>query len=599
MAIVTKKVDFTRVFELIHYQKEKYPNQKAFNSFSQGQWKSQSTEEIQNRINALSCWFLANQFKAGEKIIFVPVIGSPDWVILDFACQQVGLIVVPIHPTLNENEFNAIVTETEARLCITLDEGLYFKFFAFKEKVNAGLQLFHLQPEKVNFFKPIQESKTSHDLMTVVTSFRNTIGEDDIVTLLYTSGSTGLSKGVMLSHRNIVHNIKAVLTILPLEPGDRVLSFLPFSHIFERASCYVYIAFGTSLYFSQNKESFVNDFRTVRPIFCSSVPRVLEKMYDYMEEQTLGKNILKKKLITWAMNVGKHYGPEKKLKPIYQLELIIARLLVLRQWRERLGGKIKYMAVGAASLRPDIGRLFSAADIYIVEGYGMTEAAPLISMNRFEPGLNRFGTVGLPLPGVEVRIDNPNENNEGEILVKGPNVMKGYYKKPELTAETITPDGWFHTGDIGKFVYKRFLKITDRKKDIFKTSSGKYIAPQQLENHLKQSLFIERCMIIGFQRPYVTALIVPQFESVRSWCDQNDIHWTAPQFMVHNIKVRAKFQQEIDKLNKELPHYETIRSFVLCHQDWSIEKGEVTPTWKPIRKQLEKNYELDIDKLYR
>jgi long-chain acyl-CoA synthetase len=599
MAIVTKKVDFTRVFELIHYQKEKYPNQKAFNSFSQGQWKSQSTEEIQNRINALSCWFLANQFKAGEKIIFVPVIGSPDWVILDFACQQVGLIVVPIHPTLNENEFNAIVTETEARLCITLDEGLYFKFFAFKEKVNAGLQLFHLQPEKVNFFKPIQESKTSHDLMTVVTSFRNTIGEDDIVTLLYTSGSTGLSKGVMLSHRNIVHNIKAVLTILPLEPGDRVLSFLPFSHIFERASCYVYIAFGTSLYFSQNKESFVNDFRTVRPIFCSSVPRVLEKMYDYMEEQTLGKNILKKKLITWAMNVGKHYGPEKKLKPIYQLELIIARLLVLRQWRERLGGKIKYMAVGAASLRPDIGRLFSAADIYIVEGYGMTEAAPLISMNRFEPGLNRFGTVGLPLPGVEVRIDNPNENNEGEILVKGPNVMKGYYKKPELTAETITPDGWFHTGDIGKFVYKRFLKITDRKKDIFKTSSGKYIAPQQLENHLKQSLFIERCMIIGFQRPYVTALIVPQFESVRSWCDQNDIHWTAPQFMVHNIKVRAKFQQEIDKLNTELPHYETIRSFVLCHQDWSIEKGEVTPTWKPIRKQLEKNYELDIDKLYR
>lgn len=598
MAIVTKKVDFTRVFELIHYQKEKYPNQKAFNSFSQGQWKSQSTEEIQNRINALSCWFLANQFKAGEKIIFVPVIGSPDWIILDFACQQVGLVVVPIHPTLNENEFNAIVTETEARLCITLDEGLYFKFFAFKEKVNAGLQLFHLQPEKVNFFKPIQESKTSHDLMTVVTSFRNTIGEDDVVTLLYTSGSTGLSKGVMLSHRNIVNNIKAVLTILPLEPGDRVLSFLPFSHIFERASCYVYIAFGTSLYFSQNKESFVNDFRTVRPIFCSSVPRVLEKMYDYMEEQTLGKNILKKKLITWAMNVGKHYGPEKKLKLLYQLELLMARLLVLKQWRQRLGGRIKYMAVGAASLRPEIGRLFSAAGIYIVEGYGMTEAAPLISMNRFEPGLNRFGTVGLALPGIEVRIDNPNENNEGEILVKGHNVMKGYYKKPELTAETITPDGWFHTGDIGKFVYQRFLKITDRKKDIFKTSSGKYVAPQQLENHLKQSLFIERCMIIGFQRPYVTALIVPQFESVMSWCDQNDIHWTAPQFMVHNIKVRAKFQQEVDKLNEELPHYETIRNFVLCHQDWSIEKGEVTPTWKPIRSQLEKNYQVDIAKMY-
>jgi long-chain acyl-CoA synthetase len=395
-----------------------------------------------------------------------------------------------------------------------------------------------------------------------------------------------------------VHNIKAVLTILPLEPGDRVLSFLPFSHIFERASCYVYIAFGTSLYFSQSKESFVNDFRTVRPIFCSSVPRVLEKMYDFMEEQTMGKNILKKKLITWAMNVGKHYGPEKKLKLLYQLELLMARLLVLRQWRQRLGGRIKYMAVGAASLRPAIGRLFSAAGIYIVEGYGMTEASPLICMNRFEPGLNRFGTVGLPLTGIEVRIDNPNENHEGEILVKGANVMVGYFKKPELTSDTISADGWLHTGDIGRFVYQRFLKITDRKKDIFKTSSGKYVAPQQLENHLKQSLFIERCMIIGFQRPYVTALIVPQFESVRSWCDKNDIHWTAPQFMVHNIKVRAKFQLEIDKLNEELPHYETIRNFVLCHTDWSIEKGEVTPTWKPIRSQLEKNYQVDIDKMY-
>ncbi|NOS54990.1 MAG: long-chain fatty acid--CoA ligase [Cyclobacteriaceae bacterium] len=598
MAIVTKKVDFTRVFELIHYQKEKYPNQKSLNYFLQGQWKSLSTEEIQNRVNALSCWFIANHFKAGEKIIFIPVIGSPDWMILDFACQQVGLVSVPVHPTLNEDEFNTIVTETEARLCIALDEGLYFKFFAFKEKINSGLQLFHLQPEKVNFFKPVQDSKTSHELMTMVNSFRNTIEEDDVVTILYTSGSTGLSKGVMLSHRNIVHNIKAVLTILPLEPEDRVLSFLPFSHIFERASCYVYIAFGTSIYFSQSKENFVSDFRTVRPIFCSCVPRVLEKMYDFMEEQTLGKNILKKKLITWAMNVGKHYGPEKKLKLLYQLELLIARHLVLRQWRQRLGGKIKYMAVGAASLRPEIGRLFSAAGIYIVEGYGMTEAAPLISMNRFEPGLNRFGTVGISLPGIEVRIDNPNENHEGEILVKGPNVMKGYFKKPELTSEAISADGWLHTGDIGKFVHQRFLKITDRKKDIFKTSSGKYVAPQQLENHIKQSLFIERSIVIGFQRPYVTALIVPQFDIVRSWCEQNDIHWTAPQFMVHNIKVRAKFQTEIEKLNEELPHYETIRKFVLCHTDWSIEKGEVTPTWKPIRNQLEKNYQLDIDKMY-
>jgi long-chain acyl-CoA synthetase len=377
-----------------------------------------------------------------------------------------------------------------------------------------------------------------------------------------------------------------------------VLSFLPFSHIFERASCYAYVAFGSSLYFSQNKESFATDFKTVKPIFCSCVPRVLEKMYDYMEEQTVGKNILKRRLITWAMQVGKRFGPEKRLKVLFQIQLYLARILVLRLWRKRLGGRIKYMAVGAASLRPEIGRLFSAAGIQIVEGYGMTETAPIISMNRFEAGLNRFGTVGLPLPGLELKIDSPNENHGGEILVKGPNVMKGYFKNAALTAEVLTEYGWMHTGDIGKFVDHRFLKITDRKKDIFKTSSGKYIAPQPLENHLKRSLFVERSLIIGFQRPYVTALLVPNFEVLRSWCEQHEIHWTAPQFMVHNIKVRAKYQEEIDQLNDELANVERIKGFVLCHQDWSMESGEVTATLKPIRSVIQENYKNEIEKMY-
>jgi len=598
MAIVTKKIDFTRVFDLITYQKEKYANKNAINYFQLGQWRGLSTEEIQNKVNALSCWFLANGYQAGEKIIFIPVIGSADWMILDFACQQIGLIVVPIHPTLKEEEFKVILTETEARLCLAADEGLYFKYFSYKEKINPSLQLFHLQPEKVNFFKPILQTQTSHEGMLQMEERKKAIGEDDIVTILYTSGSTGLPKGVMLSHGNIVHNIKAILTILPLEPGDRILSFLPFSHIFERAGCYAYFAFGTSLYFSQNKESFAHDFKTVRPLFCSCVPRVLEKMYAFMEEQTVGKNIIKRKLITWAMQVGKRFGPEKKLKLLFQLELTLARLLVLRLWRLRLGGKIKYMAVGAASLRPEIGRLFSAAGIYIVEGYGMTETAPIISMNRFEAGQNRFGTVGIPVPGIEVKIDNPNEHHEGEILVKGPNVMKGYFKKPELTAEVLTADGWMHTGDIGKFVHERFLKITDRKKDIFKTSAGKYIAPQPLENHLKKSPLIERSMIIGFQRPYVTALIVPNFEILQAWCDEQNIHWTSPQFMIHNIKVRAKFQEEIDKLNDELPNVERIKNFVLCHQDWTIENGEVTPTLKPIRTVILENFKNEIEKMY-
>lgn len=597
MAIVTKKVDFTRVFDLIGYQKEKYPNRSALNYFQRSQWRSLSIEEFQNKVNALSCWFIANQFKPGDTILFIPVAGCVEWMLLDFACQQVGIIVVPVHPTVKEEEFHLIATETEARICITHDEGLYFKYFSFKEKAGLSITLYHLQSEKNNFFSPLLQAKSSHDLLTQLTDRRNAITENDIATILYTSGSTGLPKGVMLTHGNIVHNIKAILTILPLEAGDRVLSFLPFSHIFERAACYAYLAFGCSLYFSQNKETFTHDFKTVRPLFCTCVPRVLEKMYDFMEEQAEGKNWVKKKLITWAMQVGKRYGPEKRLKPLFQLELQLARVLVLRLWRHRLGGRIKYMAVGAAALRPKIGRLFSAAGIQIVEGYGMTETAPIISMNRFEPGLNKFGTVGLVVPGIEVKIHEPNENHEGEILVKGPNVMKGYFKKPELTAEVLQ-DGWMKTGDIGKWVHQRFLKITDRKKDIFKTSSGKYIAPQPLENHLKRSRFIERAMIIGFQRPYVTALIVPHFEILHTWCAQNDIHWTAPQFMIHNIKVRAKFQQELDHLNEELPNVERIKNFVLCNQDWTVESGEATPTLKPIRSIILENYKNDIEKMY-
>jgi long-chain acyl-CoA synthetase len=358
------------------------------------------------------------------------------------------------------------------------------------------------------------------------------------------------------------------------------------------------MAFGVSLYFSQNKENFAHDFRTVRPFFCTSVPRVLEKMYDFMEEQSMQRNLVKRKLITWAMNVGKHYGEGGRVKLWFSIKLFFARMLVLQQWRKKLGGKIRYMVVGAASLRPEIGRMFSASGIYIIEGYGMTETAPLITINRYEPGLNRFGTVGMTIPGIDVKIDEPNENQEGEILVKGPNVMVEYFKRPDLTKASFTDDGWFRTGDIGKFVYQRFLQITDRKKDIFKTSAGKYIAPQPLQNHFKESPFIERCMILGFQRPYVAALIVPHFAVLEAWCIQESIHWTSPQFMIHNIKVRNKFQQEIDRLNEALPNVEQVKNFVLCPEDWTTERGELTNTLKPVRQKLMSNYEAEIEKMY-
>jgi long-chain acyl-CoA synthetase len=436
------------------------------------------------------------------------------------------------------------------------------------------------------------------ELLREAASIRNEIQESDLATILYTSGSSGGPKGVMLTHANIVHNIKSILTLLPLEPHHRVISFLPFSHILERTACYSYLAFGVSIYFSRNKDSFAQDFKAVKPYFCTSVPRVLEKMYEFLQQQLMHKNIFKRNLIRWALVIGKQYGVDRKLKFWFAFQLFLARVLVLSIWRRRLGGRIRYMVVGAAALQPEIGRLFSAAGIRIVEGYGMTETAPLISVNRFEPGMNLFGTVGLPIQGVEVMVDEPNEDHEGEILVKGANVMKGYFKNHELTAAAFTPDGWFKTGDVGKFVHHRFLKITDRKKDIFKTSSGKYVAPLPLQTHFQRSPFVQQCLVIGFQHQFVTALFVPNFQLLEAWCVNESIHWTSAQFMVHNIKVRNLFQQEVDKLNESLPGFQRVRNFVLCHEEWTVQSGEMTPTLNLIRKKLEINYSKEIEKMY-
>lgn len=590
-------IDFTRLFDILQYQKEKYPNKHALNAVESGSWRGYSIQEVQERVDALSCWFMNNGFAKGQKVMFVPLMGKPEWMILDFACQQCGLVTVPVHPTSLPQDFELIITETESVLCITADQELYEKVDAVKQKLGSTLTINHLEPGVSAYFQPLAFQKPNADELLKLTDTKKSIGEHDLVTILYTSGSSGVPKGVMLTHHNIVYNIKAILTLLPLEPNHRVISFLPFSHILERMACYSYLAFGVSLYFSQNKESFANDFKTVKPFICTSVPRVLEKMYDFLQEQLLDKNIIKKKIIIWALSVGKEYG-FGKLRVWYSVKLFFARMLVLSQWRKKLGGHIRYMVVGAASLQPEIGRLFSAAGIQILEGYGMTETSPLISINRFEPGLNRFGTVGIPIPGIEVKIDEPSEAGEGEIMVKGQNVMQGYFKRPELTKEVFTEGGWFRTGDVGKFVHKRFLKITDRKKDIFKTSAGKYIAPQPLQAHFAKSPFIQRCLIIGFQRPFVTALIVPHFEMLQVWCIQEHIHWTSPQFMVYNIKVRGKLQQEIDALNEELPAVERIRDFVLCHSDWTAESGELTATQKPIRARLLENYKSEVEKLY-
>jgi long-chain acyl-CoA synthetase len=415
---------------------------------------------------------------------------------------------------------------------------------------------------------------------------------------MYTSGTSGEPKGAILSHMNMVSNILFTLAAFPLQSARRVLSYLPFSHILERSACYAYLACGASIYFVHSRDSFLADFQSVRPYFSTSVPRVLEKMYAFLQEKTLAKNWLVRNLTSWAIKTAQEYSKKRKNSAFLIIKLFFARILVLNRWKNQLGGKLKCMVVGAASLSPEIARMFSAAGIRIREGYGMTEASPLISLNRFAPGLNRFGTVGIPLPAMDLRIVEKNEHGEGEIWIKGPNVMQGYYKRPELNKEAFTEDGWFKTGDVGKLIDGRFLQITDRKKDIFKTSAGKYIAPQPLENMLKSSPYILQSLVIGFSRPFVTALIVANFHLLEEWCQSEDIHWTSPQYMVHNIKINEKIEQEIELINQNLSGYEQIKAFILCDEEWTTENKLLTATLKPIRKSLLKLNEKGLNKIY-
>jgi long-chain acyl-CoA synthetase len=586
-----------RVFDVIKYQQEKYPQSSALNYFVGGTWAGQSIAEVAQRTDTISVWLLEKGYKKGDKAAIVPVLGHPDWMIFDFACQQIGVITVPIHPTTNEMEMAFILNETEVKLCLTADSGLYYKLKNALQKSKNEVALFHIDTYSAGYFEPLSLDKISKKQAEMLEIHRNEINEDDILTIMYTSGTSGIPKGAVLTHANLVSNIHAGMSIFPLQSSERVLSFLPFSHILEKSVCYTYIACGVSVFFSRDKDSFTHDFQTVRPSFCTAVPRILEKLYGHVQKELMGKNPFKRLLIKHVLRVAKKTDPSVSSGFLSKIHLFLLQILVLNRWRNQLGGKLKCIAVGAASLKPEISRFFYAAKINVCEGYGLTETSPLIAINRFEKGQNRFGTVGIPLPHVTVRIDAP-DGEEGEIWVKGANVMRGYFKNPVLTEGVFTPDGWFKTGDVGIWIEGKFLKITDRKKDIFKTSAGKYIAPQQLEKHLRTSPFIQQCLIIGFNQPFITALIVPNFALLQNWCDREAIHWTSPDYMVHNIKVRALFQKEIAQLNKELPNNERIRDFFICEKEWTNESGEMTTSFKPLRDILQKNYAKDIKKMY-
>jgi long-chain acyl-CoA synthetase len=591
-------MDFRRLFDILPYQQAKYPQDIALAHKQELDWVCYSTSRFAAMIDQVSAGLLDLGLNRGDKAAIMTPNGCPEWCFLDLGMMQIGVVVVPIHASASPQDIQLILNETEVKYCFAADRELFEAIRRIKPFPPKLLEVFTIAPlPDIRSFQQILTAPTPKHYETFQ-SLRASIHEDDLATIIYTSGTQGEPKGVMLSHKNIVSNVKALLTLAPVNCDKRVLSFLPLSHIFERTILYTYLAAGASVYFAGARTNLLEKMHEVRPHYCAAVPRLLEKMYDLLVEKANERSWLVRRLIFWSIQLGERYPGRRKMSPAYWLQLSLADVLVFRRWRRLTGGRLEGIVVGSAALQPRLSRLFSAAGVEVREGYGLTETAPVVSFNRFEPGGVRFGTVGLPLPGVAVKIEDPDENGQGEILVKGPNVMLGYYKREQETLEQFTADGWFRTGDVGRMEHKRFLQITDRKKNIFKTSSGKYVAPQLLENLLKSSGFIEQCMIVGNNRSFVAALLVPSFPSLQRWCDENNVHWTAPQYMVLNLKVIQLLEQEIEQLNRSLPPHQKIRKFHLLFEEWSEATGELTLTLKTKRRVLMEKYQKEIDLMY-
>jgi long-chain acyl-CoA synthetase len=590
------QIDFRRLFDIFPYQQAKFPNKAALVQKQNLGWQKFSTGECITQINRVSAGLLSLGLRRGEKVAIMTQLGSPRWNFLDFGAQQVGGILVPIHAQARIHEIEYILNDAEVKYLVVANREFYERVFPLHEKVASLKKIFTLEKlPNIPHFDDLSEEPTDEHLAEFE-GRKASIHEDDLATIIYTSGTTGNPKGVMLSHKNLVSNIKATISLVPINCDKRALSFLPMSHVFERMVTYTYMAVGASVYYAERREVLVENIKEIRPHYFASVPRFLERTYDTIVEKGEEKGKITRNILRWAIRLGERY--DGKMGLVYFLKLKIADLLVYRFWRNALGGKVEGVVVGAAALQPRLGRLFSAAGIEIREGYGMTETSPVISFNRFEPGGVHFGTVGIPVSGVEVRIENPDENGDGVILVKGPNVMLGYHNLRERTRAILDEDGWLTTGDVGQFIHKRFLKITGRKKDIFKTSSGKYIVPTVLENKLNASPFIDNCMVLGFQKPFVTALITPNFFQLKKWCEENNVHWTAPQFMVINQKVEGFMKTVVEEINENLKKEERIKNFHLLFEPWEVATGELTYTLKLKRNFILEKYEKEIEKMY-
>jgi long-chain acyl-CoA synthetase len=585
-------MSITRIFDIPYREKELFPGQMMLAGKENGQWKKWTTTEVISTARALSKGMINNGVVKGDKVSIISA-NRPEWNITDIALLQAGIINVPLYTTLSESEIIFILNDCKVTMVFAGDAALAGKIKSVQEKVPSLTKIYSYDTVSgiPNWTELVQAGEKSDDKK--LDNISATIQKDDVATLLYTSGTTGTPKGVMLTHNNIVSNILASKRLCPVTPPQPALSFLPLCHSYERMLTYVYMYMGIPIYYAESMEKISDNLKEIKPYIFSTVPRLLEKVYDKILAKGKEQKGIKEKLFFWALNLGLRYEFESRNGWFFELQLKIANSLIFSKWREALGGNVKVIISGGAALQPRLARVFWAARIPVLEGYGLTETSPVIAVNNFEKNGIAFGTVGPVIENVQVKIAD-----DGEILCKGPNVMKGYYNRPDLTADVIDADGWFHTGDIGTMIDNHFLKITDRKKEIFKTSGGKYIAPQAVENKFKESLFIEELMIIGENRKFAAALIVPSFAHLKKWCEEKNIPWTTNSEMIENPQIISRIKQEVESFNKDFGQVEQVKKFILLPVEWSTATGELTATLKLRRKIIYEKFSNEVSKIY-
>lgn len=588
--------EVTRTFDLLSRQLEMYNKEDALAAKENGIWVKYSTADYIRNANLMSYGFLSLGIKKEDKVITVSN-NRPEWNFVDMGLSQIGAIHVPVYPTISADEYRHILKHSDARIVIVSDKLLHKKIAPIVEEIEQIEAIYSFNDlEGVKNWKEIRHAGEQHEaeLAPKVEQIKASIKPEEVVSIIYTSGTTGISKGVMLTHNNFVTNMKAPFDALPLDHTHRVLSFLPLCHVYERLITYLFQYKGVSIYYAQNMGTIVTDLQEVKPHGFDTVPRLLEKVYDSIMSKGKALTGIKKKMFDWAVQLGLKYELDGKNGLIYETKLKIARKLVFSKWQEALGGNIRFIGAGGAALQERLARIFWAAGIPIQEGYGLTETSPLIAFNWYKtPGL-KFGTVGPVVKGVTVKIAD-----DGEILVKGPNIMKGYYKNEELTKEVIDSEGWFHTGDVGILEEGKYLKITDRKKEIFKMSSGKYVAPQVIENKLKESEFVEQAMVVGENQKFVSALISPNIQLIKELAKKKAIIEESDCALLEHPEIKTQFQLEVEKLNKQLGKTEIIKRFQIVCEEWSPDTGELSPTLKLKRKYINQKYESVINKIYR